>query len=272
MDIIRNNKTRITILAGTAALLLVYAFFFLSAVILPTQITAKGEVTAIGSHVQYMEGREATLVSATYSERQQMMEIVMQLGNDSLDNIDTYYYALIADGNVRDAVKIEEVINERLLTVIRVSGLRKFHEAEFVFAPKLKPIEEISSVEEGFFILNRHNLKDGTVDVKKGKKAYLAERILSVIDALVQELDRASAGLSSLETKLAALQDSNNDLYENMAFMTSAEREQADRAIVSNQEEMVRVSEDIVSAKGDIALIESRIKDAKATEKEIMDT
>ena len=102
-------------------------------------------VTALGVEEEYTENRSVTLVSAEYSKDQEIMEIVLNLKNNNYDNVDTYYYALTAMNEKSSKIKIKEIFNEDLFTVIRLEGVKKnYREIEFMLAPKVGDINEIN--------------------------------------------------------------------------------------------------------------------------------
>ena len=80
------------------SILLVYLFFFCSNLIFPQGEVHKAGATKPGEAVPFAENRTVTLIQATYSPDQELMEIVLQYTNENYDNVNDYYYTMTLAG------------------------------------------------------------------------------------------------------------------------------------------------------------------------------
>lgn len=259
----RNNRNKTMRVATIIIIILIYIFFFTSQLTIPNKITDKSETTKIGQNIEYGENRSYTLISAVYSEDQSMIEIVMQLQNSNFDGIDSYYYAHALTGSDEAGTYTKEVINDQIITVVRINSVKEFDEILFQFAPKTSDdIEKIKDESVGEIVLNKHNLTYRKIDTKKTKYDYLKERLDTVIADYEKKLISTNNKISELETQVLSLTNENEQLEKSKSFITSQEYEDALIKISDNEQKIIEAQEDVENYKKKAADIDMQIKEA----------
>ena len=214
---------------------------------------------------EYTENRSVTLVSAEYSKDQEIMEIVLNLKNNNYDNVDTYYYALTAMNEKSSKIKIKEIFNEDLFTVIRLEGVKKnYREIEFMLAPKVGDINEISDEMTATVILNKYNVDTvNRINTSKTKTDYLQERLVGMVDQLKDRLERQEDKLQQLKTKKSSLEKEITDSEKEQKYMTVEEVQEMTERNQSNQDTILETDELIKKQQKKIEKTQREIKDAK---------
>lgn len=258
----KKARTPIYIVIGV---LIIYAFFFTSKLTIPQPITSEKDVTALGVEEEYTENRSVTLVSAEYSKDQEIMEIVLNLKNNNYDNVDMYYYALTAMNEKSSKIKIKEIFNEDLFTVIRLEGVKKnYREIEFMLAPKVGDINEISDEMTATVILNKYNVDTvNRINTSKTKTDYLQERLVGMVDQLKDRLERQEDKLQQLKTKKSSLEKEITDSEKEQKYMTAEEVQEMTERNQSNQDTILETDELIKKQQKKIEKTQREIKDAK---------
>lgn len=258
----KKARTPIYIVIGV---LIIYAFFFTSKLTIPQPITSEKDVTALGVEEEYTENRSVTLVSAEYSKDQEIMEIVLNLKNNNYDNVDTYYYALTVMNEKSSKIKIKEIFNEDLFTVIRLEGVKKnYREIEFMLAPKVGDINEISDEMTATVILNKYNVDTvNRINTSKTKTDYLQERLVGMVDQLKDRLERQEDKLQQLKTKKSSLEKEITDSEKEQKYMTAEEVQEMTERNQSNQDTILETDELIKKQQKKIEKTQREIKDAK---------
>lgn len=246
--------------------MLTYIFFFTSTLFFPEQITKSTEVTKPGMIIDFAENRSATLINAVYSKEQQMMEIVMHFENKNYDNVNDYYYALELLGCKTKGITIREVYNEDLFTVLRIEDLQKgYAEMTLYYAPKTVAENQVTDAITGQFTLNKHNVQQGRIDLRKDKLTYLAERLDSVIKSYKDILTAQEKELKEYQATTIALEAENQKVAQNSPYLTQKELEEKQLLAQANEDALVEMREDIKMQQQKIQYTKKEI--AAATEK-----
>lgn len=251
-----------------ACIVMVYAFFFTSQLTLPEHISDRNLTTKIGQENDFSENRSYTLVSAKYSEEQKVMEVILNLQNENYDNVNDYYYALTSVGEDSSDIKINEVYNEDLFTVVRFENLDpSFREINFMIAPKtVNDIAEVKDEDTASIILNKYNISDVQhIDLDKTKTEYAIERLEGMVGTLNERLDRQKEKLQELNTQLQALKDEESLLNEESKYMTDSEVEERKEHIQQNDNLQAEIEQEIVKQENKIKNTEAEIANAKST-------
>ncbi|MCU7378928.1 hypothetical protein OBO34_11230 [Clostridiales Family XIII bacterium ASD5510] len=250
---------------GVGLVLFIYLFFFLSNQVLPQKMTEAGSVTKLGKEYDFAENRTVSLIRATYSEEQEMMEVLLHFTNKNYDNVNDYFYTLALSGTSTKGKMVEEVFNEDLFTVLRIKDLpKRYREATIYFAPKVVPVDAITDKLTGEIILNTHNVTKQHINLHKGRTDYLKERLNSMITYYEKVLQRQEAILEDLETRAAALTSENEEISENKAYMTEKEIRQREETVIDNEDQLMEVREQIKSENEKIKRTKAEIEQAKA--------
>lgn len=240
---------------GIDLVLLIYLGFFCSNWILPQQLTPAGAVTRPGEAQSFAENRSVRLIKATYSPRQEVMELLLQFTNQNYDNVNDYYYALELAGASTRGIQVEEVFQESLVTVLRIEKLpRHYQEMQLYVAPKTVPMEQVTDSMTGTITLNRYNVQEGRIDRGKTRTGYLKDRLDAVIAYYEEILNRQEGVQAEYETRIEALEAENQEISENQSYMTDAESRKKEEVRLDNEEqiselrELVREQEQKVAA------------------------
>lgn len=260
----RNKVMRISILV---VLVLCYTFFFSSKLLLPPIISPASAVTSIGQVTEYTDGRSAVLVSAKYAKEQRLMEVTLQLTNDTFDNVNDYYYSFELLGRSPKNVEIKEVMNDQLITVLQFHNLKSFDECTLYFAPKSGKLSDVTDDETGIFILNKHNI-DYVNHIETGKTEtdYLRERLHNVIAEYEESLETQNRKLEKLQTKVEALLNENAEMERNKKYLTAIELDSSEDKIKENLEVIAETKTEISAQETKVKNLEKLIAEAKEKE------
>jgi hypothetical protein len=234
---------------------------------MPVDNTIEEDVPTSGSVIEYMDNRNAVFISATYSHAQEMMEVSLQLINTSFDGVDTYYFVAAPKGVNLDALEVKEVFSDTLMTVIHIENIKTFTDKdvlELYFAPKFRPIEEMTDAETGTIILNKYNVRDGAIDLHKTKKQYLTERIDILILGYENTLIEQRAAYEKLTIEIENAVKRNEEIKNNEAFMTPDEVIAAEEQIVNNLNNITERTKECDIIAEEIANLEQKIEESKA--------
>lgn len=220
--------------------ILVYVFFFSSNLIFNTPLN---KATKLGEKIDYMDNRSYTLVSAIYDKEKKMMELVLDLENSSLDNVYDYYYTqTIRRGNVKK-IKVNEIINTPLLTVIRLDNVpKRYTELEFIFAPKIRKFKNITDEITGVITLNKNNVTLGSIDESKTANDYLKERLQSRIKNLEEKLGKDLKQKEKYLDSIKASQKEKRYFEENKKYMSKDEIKTGEAKILEYDAEVKEIN------------------------------
>jgi hypothetical protein len=259
----RNNKAKFIRITFLVIVLAGYAFFFLSDKILPIVLTDAASVTKAGAASEYTSGRSCTLISAVYSEDQRLAEVVMRFQNNVHDGIDDYYYAVKLIGADVSGVAVTEVLNDNLLTVVRVENLGRFDEMTLLYAPRTAELKDVKNEQTGRIVLNKYNLTYAEIDVNKTANDYLISWLAGVAAGIEVELADEKTAREDLFTRLSALEKENAGIEKNKGYMTSAELADAVKKAESNLNLIAAAKVEIEKSDARIADLTTQIAEAK---------
>lgn len=258
------RKTRMPIYI-VICVLLVYVFFFTSKITIPQPITNETNVTILGKEEEFANNRSVTLVSAEYSREQELIELVLSLKNDNYDNVNNYYYALTAVNERSSKIKIKEVFNEELFTVIRLYNVKKnYREIEFLLAPKIGEISDVTDDITANIILNKYNVTSvNKIKTDKTKMDYLQDRLIGIVSQLEEKLHRQEENLEKLQIQKSSLEEEIINSEKEQKYMTEKEIQEAADRNQSNQDLIDETIMTIEKQKKKIEKTQAEIKDAK---------
>lgn len=243
------TKHKKLIIGSILFLLILLVFFLLSNIILPAKLAKKSEVTHIGSNYEFDYLRSFTVYEIAYSKSQQMLEVVMEFENENYDGIDDYFYAFSAIGSSTKNTKIDEIFHDSLITVIRITGVKPFDEAELLFAPKYGKLSEATDSQTGIITINKYNANYvDHIDTTKTKVQYLIDRIEIIIKKLEKKLNAENEKLQNLKKQITGLENENIELENNKSFLTNDEISSVDAKIIKNKE-MINKTNDAIRQK-----------------------
>lgn len=235
-----NKKIFIIVLA-------IYIFFFTSNLWINRPLLPASQ---IGEKISYMDQRSYRLVSAVYDEDKKEMELVLDLENNSLDNINDYYYSLTMKRGNTKKVEIKEVYNNPLLTVIRLKNIpSRYREIEFLFAPKITKIEKITDDMTGIIRLNKNNVKVAKLKANKSEKDYLKERIESLILSLDKKIEKNNKNIKGYKDNISAIDSEKKYYNENKNFMSEDEIKSEERKIEEFEFKISEINSELEKAR-----------------------
>jgi hypothetical protein len=221
------------LIAGIAIAAIIYSAFFSSRFWMPSSIVLEEDVPQPGSVMDYMDGRQATFLSATFSPSQSLLEVAIQLSNTSLDGVDTYYFVAVAEGSDTENPEVHEVFSDWLMTILRID-VDNFEEIKLYFAPKIAPLEDITDAQTGIITLNNFNVKEGKVNVNKTETEYFRERIDVIVAGYKSDLEERQKAYTKLSDEINTLTEMNSKLREEEGLMTQEEIVATEEQIVDN--------------------------------------
>lgn len=244
---------------------LIYICFFTSNLWIPQELTDREDVTVAGKEISYcMAERTCKVISATYDKEKEEFEILMQLGNRSYDGINDYYYAFDLTGAGKKHTVIKEVLNDSLVTVVRVYNIKIFREMTFYVAPKLsEDIGDITDEETAFLIFNKYNLSYGSIDNNKSATGYLRDRLEGLYTEYLKKEERYQAKIEKLQAELEAVKADSIELSESMEYMTYEEQIYAEKHISDNEKKEAEIAENIEKEKAKLEKVQASIKRIK---------
>lgn len=252
------------------SILLVYLFFFCSNLIFPQGEVHKAGATKPGEAVPFAENRTVTLIQATYSPDQELMEIVLQYTNENYDNVNDYYYTMTLAGADTKGLTVNPRFEEPLITVLLIPNLPEdYRELTLLFAPKTVSMDQITDDITGTVVLNEYNVIEGTVDRSKTKSAYLKERLEVILASYEKTLQRQEKQKAKLENRIEALLSEQDAFQENKRYMTEEEVEQGEDLLLKNETELMEVREELKQQEARIKETKKLIEDAKETYQQI---
>lgn len=259
------KKSRMPIYMSIVVLI-IYAFFFTSKLTIPQPISSKEQVTELGYAEEFAENRTVTLVSAEYSKEQKILELVLNFKNKNYDNVNDYFYSLTSTNADPADIKIDEIFNEDLFTVIRLSNVKKnYREIEFLLAPRIGEISDVTDDMTASIILNKYNVTlVDRIDTSKSREDYLKERLARLVDQLEKNLKRQEKKLEKLNDQKTAFKVEINNSQKEQKYMTAEEIAESNTRNEENQERILQVEEDIRKQESKIAKTKKEIEDAKA--------
>jgi cell division protein FtsB len=233
-------------------------------------IADKENTTQIGATGEFSSGRSFALLSATYSEEQGLLEVVMQFTNLSGDGVNEYFWTLSMTNGGEKKTRIKEVLNDPLITVVQISGIKRLEEVTLLFAPKTyKSPDEIKDADTGEIILNRHNVRQGKIDAHRTKSEYLIDRLSGVKAALELKMTEAKKEIAALTEKTGNLRTELAALDSGKEFVTASELETIEKQKEENKSEIAKTSEEISLLQAEISDLRAQIAEAEGKVNEL---
>jgi len=237
---------------------------FTSKLYIPAKLTSKADITHEGTKVEFSENRNFTLVSNKYSPDQKMMEFVIEFENTNFDGIDNYYFVSSIVGGNPKRIVTKEIISDSLITVVRVTNVRKFDEFSLLFAPKKGKVDEIKDQDTGEIIINKYNRREVLhIDIGKTETAYLIERMEASISNLEEQLAKKEETLKKYGKQFDSLNKENEDLDRNSKYYTESEADDARIKQSENNVTILEVQEKIEKLKKSIDELKLELNDAQ---------
>lgn len=238
----------------------IYLLFFTSKLYIHEPLR---EESKIGDKISYMQNRSVTLVHATYDKDKKEMEVQLDLDNNSNDNIDEYYYIVSKTEGSSEDIKVQEVYNKPMYTVLRIKNLKgNFREISLFVAPKITDIGDIGDSDYVELVLNKNNIKYMALN-DKSEIDYLRERHAMLIKEKEDHVKEMKLKIKKHEEELYNIRKSQRDYKENIDYLTDEEKASYEERIKSNKEEENIIEDKIENCKKRIKSDKEDIKKLK---------
>lgn len=238
----------------------IYLLFFTSKLYIHEPLR---EESKIGDKISYMQNRSVTLVHATYDKDKKEMEVQLDLDNNSNDNIDEYYYIVSKTEGSSEDIKVQEVYNKPMYTVLRIKNLKgSFREISLFVAPKIADIGDIGDSDYVELVLNKNNIKYMALN-DKYEIDYLRERHAMLIKEKEDHVKKMKLKIKKHEEELYNIRKSQRDYKENIDYLTDEEKASYEDRIKSNKEEENLIEDKIKNCKKRIKTDKEDIKKLK---------
>lgn len=252
----RDTKSSILVIGPLLVIIIIYAAFFLAASIMKPLSPA----TPLNEAFSFDEDtRTISLLEATYSPSQELMEVKLQLHNNDFDGIEKYVYeAHILRGNMKK-LEVKEIVHSDIITVIQIHHLKpRFKELTLYLAPQLDEILETNMTavvvtEENYTAVN-------SIDTLQLPE-YLLARLQLTADQLTREIEEAETQITSKEKEIASIRKKNADLEESKVFFTSEEVLAVDAEIASNKNHIEQLAGEINTLNESVSLNRVQLKE-----------
>lgn len=243
----------------------IYILFFTSKLYIHEPLS---KPTTLGKQNDYMMDHSLTVVNATYDKDKKEMEIQLDLDNTSTDNVDDYYFVPSIKNGKAKKLKITEVYNTPMYTVIRINNLkRNFKELKLFVAPKIKPMNKINDDEYIELIFNKKNISYGNIE-NHTEKYYLDERYKLLVKNKENEIEELENKLKEYQDKLKSFDKVEKDYADNESYLTDKEKAEYKTRIEQNKEEKSKVTEDIESTQAKLEKCKKELEQLKNNSKE----
>lgn len=231
----KRNRIRVFSFALCAVILTGYLSFYILSSMLPKDSLVETPFnTEISFGEDDMSGAERifTLYEWDYCEEKNTMEVKMKFFNGEFDGIDDYvYYITTEKGSTKD-VKIEPVMSNSLMDVIRIQNIKPgFDFITLYFAPDK---EEISDADIGSVSIYEEHLRPIDKIVDKSENRYLIERLESVIASYTEDNRRLKREVSGIDEKIRNIRQQSEDIEMDKAYQTVEEAKLSDEEIQKN--------------------------------------
>ncbi len=238
-----------------------YLFFFTSNLTIPQQIS---QATEIGKESYYAAQRSVTVYDVTYDKQAQLLEVVLALKNETYDNVNDYYFFPQVSGRRKYGIlTVNPVIQDTLITVLRIEHLKPFDEVKIVFAPKLSEnLDEIPNSVVGSLVFNRTNLKYEEIQTNRTRSDYLRYRFEAGLKTAQEALAAAKEEKQRILANVDAIEKESEQLTADMKYFTDDEKKQAKAKINAKKAEKAELLISAEKAQQEIELQEKKYKEA----------
>lgn len=261
----RSNKNQLIVVSFLIFVLLSYIFFFTSKLIILEPITSESDVTLINKNIDFSDSRKIKILSSTYDEGNETLELLMEFQNNNYDGINDYYFVPKIINSSIKSVQTEEVLNNKLLRVVRIYNLKSFNEVQLYVAPKITSVEKTKNDDTIKLVFNEYNTKFKSLDFEKNEKDYLLERINNVIIEIEKEELKLKEEKAKLIKNVKMVEKDIKQIKAALDVMTYLEKDFAFESIEENNNTILRYEEEIQQLDVDLSDCKKKKNDALKT-------
>ena len=241
--------------------ILIYMLFFTSKLWISKPISKE---TKIGKRVEYMQDRSITLISATYDKEIETMEIVLTYENKSLDNINDYYYAHTVLEQKFSKSLLKEVYNKPLFCVLRIENIKKnYGEVKVFIAPKIVKKEDIKDSITASLVINKRNVKQGNINLKKTENEYILDRLNSLYEYQETKIAEKEKEIEEIQIEISAIENKRNTFENNREYMSDSEIADTEYELEGLEMKKLKLKEDIEEKNNELKELKKERKSLK---------
>lgn len=235
-----------------------YAFFFTSTSWMPSGAAAT-LLTPLGQE-QTWEERTFQIIRWEYSESQQLMEIEMDIRNQSFDGVNIYQYSAV--DRAGDNLSVTTVIEEPDWAVLQIQGISSSF-GEISIRVAIPGKDELSPLR---LYTNVNDVKKVERLTKKDRTGYRRGRFEQQIETYRKEIQKKEKRIQTLTFQNEQMQLEISRLQGDISYQTEEQKEETESRVneiaenqTSNQEEMEKLQAQIEELQERIQLIEKQI-------------
>lgn len=237
-----------------------YAFFFTSTSWMPSGVAAN-LLTPLGEE-QTWEDRTIQIIRWEYSEAQQLMEIEMDIGNQSFDGVNTYQYSAVDRSG--DDLTVTPIIEEPDWVILQIKEISpSFGEMSLRVAVPGK--EEVDLLR---LYTNVNDVKKVSKLTKKNRAEYRRGRFDQQIATYQDQIQKKEKQIQTLTLQNEQMQLEIERLQSGTTYQTEEQKEETENRVngivenqTSNQEEMEKLQAQIKELQDRIILLKKQISE-----------
>lgn len=220
-------------------ILIGYAFFFSASAFIP--LSMDEEESPFDQEIAFGEEgkRTVTLYDWKYCEESKLMEVKLRFFNGEFDGTDDYVYDVTLQRGSKENIKVREVLNEQLLTVLQIGPIGKgFRHITLYFAPKYE--RAITRKDMGSISILEADMDKVDRIEKRSREEYLIDRLDLIIRRYEERNAAIEQEIAQNDTTIQNIKRANEKIDEDKTFQT------ADEIDLSNEEKReneARISE-----------------------------
>ncbi len=229
-----------------------YAVFFTSPLYMPTD-TSEYKVTELNTPNTLDNEHTFTIVRWQYSEKQNRMEVELDIENTAYDGMTDYKVLVRTDPSSRPTVT--KVINDTSLLILQIDGIPK--DFNIISLQIALPGDENN-------ILRLYTNPDSVEKVDNleilTRTEYQINRLVRNITTYQEQIQQFREEISNKQTRIANIEAQNKELNESRPFRTESEIQEIDNQIQNNKALIETENEAIEDLNAQILENQNRIK------------
>lgn len=245
-----------------------YMFFFSSTLWMPAG-SAASLLTPIGEDTSWEE-RTFQIIRWDYCEKTRVMEVEMDVHNNSYDGINTYAYSAV-DRN-SDKLTVEKIIEEPDWIILQIKGIsERFSEMSL----RVGMDREGSEADMLKLYTNVNAVNKVESITKQDRNGYRTLRFETQMAAYEKEIDKKEKQISQLTKQMEQMQGEIERLQSDLDYQTEEQKEETDTQIkeiegnkTSSSEEIEKLQQEIRELTDRISLIKKQMAEVTTEEKE----
>lgn len=252
-----SNRKNIFLLVFILIYVIGYFLFFTSNIWYPSSDNLVA-ATTIGS-VKNWNNRDITLLSWTYSEKQHLMEVQIEILNRSLDGNNQYSFEVLDRDHGYLAVTPVVVSDD--FVVLHIDGIHR-NWSELSLRIKLSNDESASASDSSELKLYTNSNAIAAVDQIEDKtfSQYQIERCELHIDEYNKKIDELKTLISDHKLNISSQESDIADLQEQEQFQTQEQINETENIISSAKNNINSLNQEITAAEKQIDEFSNRIE------------